>query len=272
MVNLQVSNTWDQASTAYDLLCTSLSERIANRALQKLGVGPDDDFLDVAAGSGAVTLAAARLGAKVTSVDFSPRMLERLTANCRRRNLEGVTTAVMDGQALEIADGSFDSAASAFGLTFFSDLAKGCSELHRVLRPGGRAGVLADGLASEDPFAKMFGNALVEVLGELEGGGEIPIAQRLAQPGALEGYLSGAGFDQVEVETIIFDWPIPSFPEFWAGVRDGLPTIKPLFDMLGQQKFDEVGQAFERMLQQDAKGVAHVDLAVVIGTGRKPPS
>ena len=90
-------------------------------------------MLDVAAGTGALTLAAARTGAHVLATDFSPGMVARIAA----ANLPNVEASVMDGQALDLADGCFDAVFSIFGVIMFPDWRKGLSEMGRVTRPGG---------------------------------------------------------------------------------------------------------------------------------------
>jgi ubiquinone/menaquinone biosynthesis C-methylase UbiE len=94
--------------------------------------------LDVAAGSGNATLAAARRFASVTSTDYVPALLER---GRRRADAEGVTNVtfeVADAEALPYADASFDIVLSTFGVMFAPDHQRAASEMVRVCRPGGR--------------------------------------------------------------------------------------------------------------------------------------
>jgi ubiquinone/menaquinone biosynthesis C-methylase UbiE len=83
-------------------------------------------FLDVAAGSGALSIPAARLGTQVLSVDFAPVMVERLNARAREEGLSGLEAYVMDGHALELEDGTFDISGSQNGVSLFPDLRRGC--------------------------------------------------------------------------------------------------------------------------------------------------
>ena len=106
-------------------------------------------FLDVAAGSGALSIPAARLGAQVLATDQSPVMLELLGARARKEGLD-IETRVMDGHALELGDNSFDRAGSQFGVMLFPDMAKGIREMVRVIKLGGRALVHAYGDPHQD--------------------------------------------------------------------------------------------------------------------------
>lgn len=111
----------EQLAEACDLLC-------------------DELVLDVAAGNGNATLAAARRGCYVTSTDYVAALLERGEDRARAERLE-VTFQVADAEALPFADGSFDAVLSTFGVMFAPDQAKAASELARVCRPGGRIGL-----------------------------------------------------------------------------------------------------------------------------------
>ncbi|WP_223437826.1 MULTISPECIES: class I SAM-dependent methyltransferase [unclassified Pseudomonas] len=111
----------EQLAEACDLLC-------------------DERVLDVAAGNGNATLAAARRGARVTSTDYVAALLERGEDRARAERLE-VTFQVADAEALPFEDGSFDAVLSTFGVMFAPDQAKAAAELARVCRPGGRIGL-----------------------------------------------------------------------------------------------------------------------------------
>jgi ubiquinone/menaquinone biosynthesis C-methylase UbiE len=102
----------------------------------------DERVLDVAAGNGNATLAAARRGCKVTSTDYVSALLERGAERAGAEGLDAnVTFQVADAEALPFEDGSFDAVLSTFGVMFSPDQAKAASELARVCRPGGRIGL-----------------------------------------------------------------------------------------------------------------------------------
>jgi ubiquinone/menaquinone biosynthesis C-methylase UbiE len=100
----------------------------------------DERVLDVAAGNGNATLAAARRGCLVTSTDYVGSLLERGAERARADRLE-VTFQTADAEALPFTDASFDAAVSTFGVMFTPDHAKAAAEMARVVRPGGRIGL-----------------------------------------------------------------------------------------------------------------------------------
>lgn len=107
--------------------------------------------LDVAAGNGNATLAAARRFAEVVSTDYVGTWLEH---GRRRAEAEGLTVAFQeaDAEALPFADASFDVVLSTFGVMFAPDQEKAASELRRVCRPGGKIGLASwtpDGLTGQ---------------------------------------------------------------------------------------------------------------------------
>ena len=115
---------WEAIAIGYDRTNTPSQMWVANEGLRRAGLRPAMRFLDVAAGSGALSIPAARLGARVLATDISPAMLERLGMRAREEGL-GVQTAVMDGHALELDDDSFDLAGSQFGVMLFPDMPRG---------------------------------------------------------------------------------------------------------------------------------------------------
>lgn len=113
---------------------------VGERLVRHAGVGPDDDVLDVACGTGNATIPAASTGARVTGLDLTSRMLEVAR---RRADDAGVDVDWIEGDAEELPfdDASFDVVMSAFGCMFAPRHEVVADELARVLRPGGRLAV-----------------------------------------------------------------------------------------------------------------------------------
>jgi SAM-dependent methyltransferase len=129
---------WDSAAERYEKTAHPYTARYVEAALSPVPLTPASRVLDVAAGTGALALAAARTGARVLATDFSPGMVSRIAAKA----VPNVEARVMDGQALDLPDASFDAVFSIFGVFMFPDWRKGLAEMARVTRPGGH-GVVA---------------------------------------------------------------------------------------------------------------------------------
>ena len=99
------------------------------------------NVLDVAAGSGNATLAAARRFASVTSTDYVPALLERGRLRAEAEGFDNVRFEVADAEELPYQDGRFDVVLSTFGVMFAPDHQRAAAELMRVCRPGGRIGL-----------------------------------------------------------------------------------------------------------------------------------
>lgn len=97
----------------------------------------DEQVLDVAAGNGNATLAAARRGCRVTSTDYVSSLLEQGAERARAGGLQ-VSFQVADAEALPFGDGQFDSVLSTFGVMFSPDQGRAAAEMVRVCKPGGR--------------------------------------------------------------------------------------------------------------------------------------
>ena len=97
-----------------------------------------DRVLDVAAGSGNASLAAARRFARVTSTDYVPALLERGRRRADAEGFANIAFEVADAEALPYPDASFDVVLSTFGAMFAPDHRRAAAELMRVCRPGGR--------------------------------------------------------------------------------------------------------------------------------------
>jgi SAM-dependent methyltransferase len=127
------------ASGDFAVIGTTL-QIVGEQLCEAVDLRAGERVLDVAAGNGNATLAAARRFARVTSSDYVPALLER---GRRRADAEGfeVTFDVADAEALPYEEASFDVVLSTFGVMFAPDHAQAAAEMRRVCRRGGRIGL-----------------------------------------------------------------------------------------------------------------------------------
>jgi SAM-dependent methyltransferase len=123
----------------YAVIGTTL-QLVGEQLAEACDIGWDQRVLDVAAGNGNATLAAARRGARVTSTDYVPALLERGAERARAERLE-IGFRVADAEDLPFTDGAYDAVLSSFGVMFTPDHPKAAGELLRVCRRGGRIGL-----------------------------------------------------------------------------------------------------------------------------------
>ncbi|MEO8465914.1 MAG: class I SAM-dependent methyltransferase [Gammaproteobacteria bacterium] len=129
--------TW--ASGDFAVIGTTL-QIVGETLAEAADVCAGERVLDIAAGNGNATLAAARRFAYVTSTDYVPQLLEKGAARARAEGLD-VRFQEADAEALPFADGTFDVALSTFGVMFAPDHAKTAAEALRVVLSGGRIGM-----------------------------------------------------------------------------------------------------------------------------------
>jgi SAM-dependent methyltransferase len=137
----QEPRRWDDHVCVYEEVFEPFTLQFAQAAIDQLGLSAGQAVLDVGAGSGGAALVMAERGLRVTAIDASPRMVERLTARATARGLS-IDAHVMDGQALDLSDASFDAALSVLGIILFPNAERGLAEMRRVVRPGGRVSVV----------------------------------------------------------------------------------------------------------------------------------
>jgi demethylmenaquinone methyltransferase/2-methoxy-6-polyprenyl-1,4-benzoquinol methylase len=158
-----------------------------------------DRVLDACCGTGDLAIGAARRGAQVTGLDFSPKMLERA-----RRKDPGVDWVQGDALALPFDAASFDAATVGFGVRNVADLEAGLRELRRVLRAGGRLGILeiTTPRGALAPFYRLWFDGFVPLLGKVLPGGSaytyLPASvRRFPAPDELAALLERSGFANV---------------------------------------------------------------------------
>lgn len=203
MREFEQADHWDKAALHYEATAHPFTARYAEAALARVALGPDDRVLDVAAGTGALALAAARTGARILATDFSPGMVARIAA----AGLPNVEARVMDGQALALPDAGFDAVFSIFGVIMFPDWRKGLAEMARVTRPGGY-GVVA---TWQDRGAATF-----LLLGEIRrtlfpgrSGMTMPEAvSALSDPADFARELTAAGYRDPRIEHVTHDYDL----------------------------------------------------------------
>lgn len=145
----QVREMFDSIAPAYDFMNRAMTMGIdrlwRHKAVRLLRDCQHDDILDIATGTGdlAIKLARELDPIAVTGVDLSEGMIEIGRAKVAKEGLqEVVTLGIGDCLLLPFTDASFDVVTCAYGVRNFADLLAGYREMHRVLRPGGRAVIL----------------------------------------------------------------------------------------------------------------------------------
>jgi ubiquinone/menaquinone biosynthesis C-methylase UbiE len=262
-------DAWDKFAAGYDEAVTPFSMRIAEDALRRVDLRPGMRFLDVAAGGGALSIPAARLGAQVLATDFSPAMVRRLAARAREEGLSNLESRVMDGHSLELEDDTFDISGSQFGIMLFPDRPRALGELARVTKPGGHALMVVFGPPPNvEPFAFFF-DAIRTAFPSFPPPQDSPLFS-LQDVEELRREMATAGLKELRVETVNHGLEIQSATHLWDMLTSAAPPLGMLVANLSEEQRAAVQQALEGILRQRSGGGAAVlNMQVHIGIGEK---
>lgn len=234
-------------------------------ALTLASINGSDRIVDVAAGPGSLSIQASLLAREVCALDFSRNMLEELRARMVSAGRSNIEVREGDGQALPYDEASFDAAFSMFGLIFFPDRARGFGELHRVLRPGGRAVVSSWQPMGRVPLLVDVFSALAAELPQVPfGDGKGP----LSDPAELEREMRAAGFE-VRVEERTHALEADGIEALWAGMRRSLAPLVLLEQRLGPDAFAPIATNIERKLRERYRGPLRVEMPAWLALGTK---
>ena len=264
---------WGAIAEGYDRYVAPQEVDLANEGLRLAALGPGERFLDVAAGTGGLSLPAARLGAQVLATDWSPAMIERFQARVREEGLPDAEGRVMDCHALDLPDDSFDVAGSQFGVMLVPDQPRALREMVRVTKPGGRVLLIAYSHPAELEFLQWFVAAMKAAVPEFPGipDDPPPLEFQVADPEVLRQRLTDAGLKDVRVERTAERPAFASGQEMWDWVYYGNPIVEMLVGDLTDQQRDTIRQVFGGMLRERAgsDGKAVLENVVHIGIGTK---
>jgi ubiquinone/menaquinone biosynthesis C-methylase UbiE len=267
-------DAWDAIAPAYDRTNTPTQMWLGAEGLRRAALRAGMRFLDVAAGSGALSIPAARVGARVLAVDQSPVMLEHLRRRAHAENLD-IETRVMDGHALELADDSFDLAGSQFGVMLFPDMPRGVREMARVVRPGGRVLMSVYGDPQRIEFLEFFIRAIRTVRAGFTGPpmNPAPLPFQLQQPEKLRAVMTSVGLSEVTVDTIAEPTEYRTGTDLWNWLLGSNPIVESvLTDVhISREERSAIERALDGFVRERARSAPTAVLTspINIGVGTK---
>lgn len=191
---------WDLAAADYEPLWREALAPAQRSLLQGAALAPGERVLDVACGTGLLSLdAALAVGAtgSVLGVDLSGAMVDAATAAARAASVANASFARMDAEQLALPDAAFDLALCGLGLMYLPDPRQALREMRRVLRPGGRVALAVWGERARCGWAALFAIVDAEVASEV-----CPLFFGLGQGEALAHDCAAAGFDALVTQRI----------------------------------------------------------------------
>jgi SAM-dependent methyltransferase len=241
---------WQQAAEAWHRWGPFLEEWLGAATTLMLDLAQVDDgsrVLDIGAGAGGQTIAAARRAGAVLATDVSERILEYAADEARRAGLANVATKTMDGEELEVDPGSFDAAISRLGLMYMPDKAAALAAVRTALRPGGRYAAIV--------FAEPDRNAFFSVpIGIIRRRAELPPPQP-GLPGPfscadLGRQLESAGFTEVDVRRVEAPLHMASAAECTRLERESFGALHQMLAGVSEHEREEAWHEVEQALRE----------------------
>ena len=273
---LRIREQWDEAAARWHHWTPVMRAQYAPATELMLDLAqlrPGDRVLDIAAGDGYQSIAAARrVGptGHVLAVDLAPEQLKYAADAAREARIEHLETRVMDAERLDLPDASVDAVLCHFGLMFLPDPDQGLREMLRVLRPGSRASLVifaADGTPESELAASIVRNRL---------GNEARTPDRLTGwslggPGVLQRKLEAAGFAAVDAHELATPLRLPSTVEALRFLRETYPTLREMLVPLSEEAREAVWQEIHAALEvfQVPNGI-EIPNRVVVVAGTAP--
>lgn len=259
--------SYDFALT-YEASAEQLTGPFSKAALAMVGdIGPGVRVLDVAAGTGALSVPAAEAGASVLGTDISPGMIERLAE--RLEPYPECKARVMNGETLTLPDGSFDSAFSIFGAIVFSDWRKSLGELARVVRKGGHGCVASwRDPPGGGPFVLMA-QALRLTFPDKATPPPSEGMKALSSPDTLRHAMSAVGFEKVEIQPVEGTWTAPAGEGFLAATEDLYSYIRPYAQLSDDDRNRVRTRLRELSDEHVAEGRVRLSCTALIAKGQR---
>ena len=211
---------------------------------------PGDRVLDIAAGDGYQSIAAARrvgTSGHVLVTDLAPEQLKYAAAAAREAGVSHIETRVMDAENLDLPDASFDAVLCQFGLMFLPDPDRGLREMLRVLKPGAWASLVI-AAAGGFPESELAASIVRDRLGDATPPPERISSASLGGPGALKRRLEAAGFLAVESHEMTVPLRLPSTTDAMRYLREIHPTLDEMMAPLSADERDAVWRQVDKAL------------------------
>ena len=235
--NTRTAEHFDAMVATYETWAEPRTAGLAKAALKRTSVRAGDSVLDIGAGTGALALQAAALGARVTAIDLSTAMVARLTQ--RLAPYPECKALVMDGQALTFEESTFDAAFCVLSTTLFPDWRAGLDEAVRIVRPGGWIGIVHWASPQGSDVFTIFSRALKKLALPTDS----PDAPKLTELSAheLRAALEDRKCEVMEVELLDAPGPFPT-PEKFMDTLDPFYRIHPTYRSLDERLRGELGK------------------------------
>ncbi|MGD9705937.1 MAG: class I SAM-dependent methyltransferase [Acidimicrobiia bacterium] len=258
-----LAGVFDRAAPTYDEVAGAYHEHFGERLVELAGVRRGDAVLDVGCGRGAVLVPAARRvgrAGRAVGVDISPEMVRLARSRVDAAALD-VELNVMDGEQLDVPEGSFTVVLCGFGIFFMPDPTRAVAGFHRALAPDGTVALSTWG-AEDEHWSwedELFADVVVD---------RRAVQRPFDRVSDLEALLGDAGFGDVEVRTEHHDVRLTDADEWWAWKWSY--SLRGLLEQMSPDRLEHIRrEAADRISAMAADGEIPLRLEALIALGRR---
>src|SRR5437764_13724188 len=258
---------WEQAAAQYDATFARATSPFVEALLDTAGVTAGMMVLDVCCGTGVVTAAAARRGARAVGVDFSPAML-----NQARHAYPALQFDQGDAEALPYADRSFDAVVSNFGVHHVPSPEKAIAEAFRVLRPGGRVAYTTWATPAENIAWRLLFDAIREH-GDPNAAKTPPSGGNLGTVEAVVHLLREARFAEARAEPRHREWLVSEARDLVPALSRGTVRTAALIAAQPAEAYPAIEVAVACNAERYRRGDKFaVPIVAILASGTKSPA
>lgn len=268
---------WQEAAGAWHRWGPTLGRWLGpatETMLDLAGVGAGSRVLDVAAGAGEQTLAAARRvgpDGRVVATDIASNILELAAASAREAGLANVETQVVDGEALHgLGEGGFDAVISRVGLIYFPDQQRALGGMRHVLKPDGAVAAIVYSTAESNPFFSIPVSVIRRRAQLPPPAPGQPGPFSLGGPGVIEAAFAEAGLRDIQVRTVAAPLRMSSAAECVRFERESFGALHQMMSGLSAAEQEDTWGEIERELGQfEAGGGFEGPCEMVVAAGAR---
>jgi ubiquinone/menaquinone biosynthesis C-methylase UbiE len=278
LMKQNLSGMFGRLAPTYDRVGPRFFSQFGRRLVELARLQKGARVLDVATGKGAILFPAAEAvgpHGHVTGVDLSQAMIDELAQEVSREGLGNIDLQLMDAEHLEFPDASFDQVFCGFAIFFFPDLDRALSEMHRILKPGGRIAVSSWDRAFHEQW-RWFDDLVLAFL-PAEPHDE-PVSDSfpprlLDRPKGVREVLEKVGFANVQAASEAFEFVYPDVDLWWSaawthGARASLEKIEKAGGPQALEKFRAA--VFQQRLSISQPDGIHERFTAVFALATKP--
>lgn len=222
---------WDKAAEFYEDSWKEQLKPAQDKLLEMAGLQPGESVLETACGTGLITFRIAKAvgsDGEVVATDLSEGMIDLAKKEFGKRKQGNIVYQRMGAETLDFEDEQFDVALCGLGLMYIPDPVESLKEMHRILKPGGRAAIAIWGERRNCGWAEIFPIVDKRVASDV-----CPLFFQQGTGDTLNNSMTQAGFDEIEVDRFSVNLHFPSDEIAIMAAFAGGPVA------LAYQKFDE---------------------------------